>query len=72
MTLLEQLLAGIVIAFISGALGYVIGMGHKIDEETCNERRASCNAVSDMRLKGLESKIDMLIKAFKDNKLLSL
>ena len=54
-------LGGVVIAFISGAVGKALGSNGKVKEGTCVERQHACSTL-------VISKIDNLSKGFDDLK----
>lgn len=68
MTLLESILAGVVVAFVSGLAGILIASKHKVSDETCGERRESCMKLVNSKLANIENAVSKIWEKLDSNK----
>ena len=71
MNFFETLLSGILLCFISGYIGKVIGEKGKVAISVCEDHRKGCSALLCQKIDFLSKRVDELRKAV-DGKLLGL
>lgn len=62
----HAVLGGLVIAFVSGGVGAVIGGWRKISDVRCDERRSSCFGLVVEKLDHFNDKLDKVSADLKD------
>ena len=55
------ILGGAILAIITGIIGKTIGSNGKVKEETCGERRLTCNKLIDEKLQNMDQKLDVIL-----------
>ncbi len=65
-------LGGALLSVVTGVVGKYIGSNGKVKEDTCDERRLTCNKLVDEKLHTIDSKLDIILTALKKNNFLSM
>jgi len=62
---LTYITSGLLLTFVSGAVGKYIGGNNKMSEDHCEEKREACQMLITERIDNLAGKVEDLTKAVK-------